>query len=236
MGYIAPFPVPGVSPTTPGDIQQGGPLILPRPPFIPAPHCAQVLIRGLQDGEKMEQVIYFHTATGFDDAAVIDQLCDDVATRWGANMIPNLSPTYEFTEVQATALDTATSHNFTLAIEPHVPGARIDDGAPGNLGIGIVTHTGFRGRSNNGRVFITACCDIDFELGVPTDPARTLMLQSYGAFIASLNTLGYSYVLVSYQSAKRWRTIAQVTSIAFMSVGAYIYTQRRRLPGHNRHR
>jgi hypothetical protein len=34
---------------------------------------------------------------------------------------------------------------------------------------------------------------------------------------------------------KLWRNIAQVTTAQYILAGEFIYTQRRRLPGHNRH-
>jgi hypothetical protein len=236
MGYIAPLTLPVVPPGSLGNIQGGLATTATKPPFIPVPFCAKVEVRQLMDGERVENVLWFYAgATPFTSASLAT-LALAVKTSWVNRIIPLQGINTELVEIRAGAYDTPTSPVVTLAVEPHVPGTSAFDPEVAGITIGIGTHTGFRGRSANGRVFLCGAVETSFDGGVPLDADRQAWLTAWFNLMSDLNALGYTYVLVSFRHQSVWRITAQVTTILILTVGQYVYTARRRLPGHNRHR
>lgn len=223
-------------PTIPGDIQEGGPLVPGKPSFIPANGVAKVLVRHTTDGEPCENVIYVvkdGTEFTYDG---LETLANTVKTSWVTNMIPLMHMNVFLTGVVASDAQSQTGPVFELDVEPQVQGLNLGTPAPATLCIGVGFHTGFKGRSANGRLFQVGNVDADFALGLPSDVSRTNTLTGISNVMNDLAAGGYKLVLVSYRSGDKWRTAAQVTTIVLISAGQFIYTMRRRLKGHNRHR
>lgn len=236
MPSVISMPLPVTPPAYPGDIQEGGALVAPKPIFIPAPKCAKVEMRVVEEGEPAENVLYFYQSAGNFTMAQLETLANAVEVGWVAHLAPVMNTATNLFQVRASDMSSRTGPVWEDNPEPAPAGTDANDPAPNTLCIGIGTHTGFKGRSSNGRIFTTGAVDNQFVLSLPTDAARVAVLNAWIDFFSYLTGLGYTFVLVSFQSNKLWRSVAQVTTIAFLTAGINIYTMRRRLPGHNRHR
>lgn len=236
MGYIPPQPVAQPPASNPGDLQDGGPGVALKPRFIPCNKVAKVEMRFRCDGQDAENVFYFWQSSGNFSFADLVTLAGHVYDAWVANIQPLWAVNTALTMIRCSDMSAEFGPVVEHAVDPEQPGLRIGVGANNDDCIGIGIHTGFKGRSQNGKLFGSGTLAADFFASLPVDASRTLYLDAWKAFFDQVIGHGYTFCLVSFMTNKQWRTIAQATTVAFLTVGTYIYTMRRRLPGHNRHR
>lgn len=235
MAPLPPAYLPVTPPSIPGDIHEGGAEVDIKPPFIPVPLCAKVEMRFLEANQPMENVFYLFKTGGY-ASSDLTTLATTVYNSWNDNLRDTWSDTTGLTQIKCSDMSTRYGAYYELDINPYEYGVRTGTAATSASCVGISFHTGFRGKGNNGRLFAGGAMDVDFVNSVPTDAARTGIRAAYVDFFTDLNTAGNFLVIASFKLNKQWRSTAQVTTVWYLGVGDWIYTARRRLPGHNRHR
>jgi hypothetical protein len=236
VSYSGPTQLDDVSPSIPGDLQAGEGGVESKPLFIPAVNCARVEIRFEQDDQDFENVIWIYQASGAWSYAQLVALAGQMVTNVTTNLLPVMSSSCHFMSVRCSDWTTSTGSVYLLSLSTPLSGGLTDDAAPLNNCVGIAFGTGFKGRSQTGRMFLGGCVVTDFGENLAADATRTARKAALVAFCNAITANGGHMAVVSFYHNKLWRTTAQITTIVFVAVGEYIYTMRRRLPGHNRHR
>lgn len=235
MPYIPPQYLPGDPPSNPGNIHEGGVEVSVKPPFIAVPNCAKVELRWTGAVQNQENVFYMYKAGGFDLTACIS-LATACHVAWQAYIKPLWSTQEALVQIKVSDMSTRYGAYYEFNVDPYEYGTREGTPAPNNNTIGLGFHTGFRGKGQNGRLFAGGMLDEDFLNSLPVDDSRTLVLDAWVNFFTEIAGDGFFLVVASFKLNKLWRSTAQVTNVYYLTVGEYIYTMRRRLPGHNRHR
>lgn len=237
MAFIPPFGVNYPPASNAGDLQGGVGAVAVKPPFIPLNNTAKVSMRMVQDGQDIENIFYFHQAVGNFTYAQLVTMTNSILTHWTAQLVPITNTATGLTMIRAEDASNQTGPVVEYTIDPIIYGTSVGETAPATLCVGIATKTGLKGRSLNGRIFTAGRLAADFVLGIPIDATRTSVLAAYGNFVLGVQTdTGSTLGVASFRHAGLWRTIGQLTTVAALDVGEYIYTMRRRLAGHNRHR
>lgn len=139
---------------------------------------------------------------------------------------------------RVTVSDLTTQNGLVVdrAIVPAINGTVAGETCPNNVTIAVGLRTGLRGRSFRGRIyhigFATSMTSLNQIL--PTD------LPGFITNYSGLLTLGVAPIfhlqVLSYQTNLLVNNPAVATPVTGITVDVNLDSQRRRLPGHNRHR
>jgi len=201
-------------------------------PFIPAPQIVQVEVRGLNDGQQIENRFNIDALTTVTPALVAD-ICNLVSVWAQTDYFPLLPSSIQLTEVFAKDLTTITGSQHTIVPASPVFGGQVAAPAPNEVSFCVSLRSGNAGRSARGRYFV---------LGVPKDliTANTLNATLRGQHVAAgqelIDTMvggGFALVVVSYFSGGVVRPGGPVyfPIITAVSVDGIVDSQRRRKPG-----
>lgn len=209
--------------------------------FQPCPGVAAVAFRQTMSGEPTENVLHMATpmaATPLPaDLAIV---AHNAWTWWATDMAPTIGNNVVLNEVIVTDLSTEGGPQAVYSATPVVGGIS-GVKLPNNCSLSIKGSTGLSGRSNRGRWFMQGL--VETMLGSDNRINSTQI----GLWITALNnaltalgsgttSLGAVVVLSRYHNkVKRTNGIGTaITTWTF--VDDVVDSQRRRLPGHNRHR
>lgn len=206
--------------------------------FIPVPNTAEVEIRALLAGEKVENTLWFQSETPW-SAAALTTLGSDVLAWWIANIIGHLPTEYQITEVFCR--DHTTSSGLVASV---VPASTIGGGGgvmfPGNVSFAVSFRTGHAGRSFHGRNYM---CGVPESVKVTPNTVSntytTALRSGYLALLAPGTITGAAWVIASRFSGVdpvTKKPIPRVTGLAtpvteVAIVDNNIDSQRRRLAG-----
>lgn len=203
-------------------------------PYIPADKVAQVDLIFNCNGEVCENVFnVLGTAewTGTTLAALITAVVG-----WEAASGSTLrSSGCGAIKIVATDLSSQTGPSIIRSITPTING--IESGTmPNNVTVAIKLGTDQRGRSFRGRCYWvglwpSACVDQQINASIAGQ-----LLTSIGALQTAVGTVnGGKLAVVSRRHDNNPRVTAVVTPVTTFSIDPNLDSQRRRLPGHNRH-
>lgn len=205
-------------------------------PFIPAPNCASVELIYTQNAITAENIFNVRKASPFTSADLVT--LRNVIDAWDNNNWKNGRATNVFLQrIRIRALDTNASpiEDYLLP----VPRGGTSGGAavPSNVTYCIKMSTGFTGRSQRGRIYIfgltQGCVDVNNSTFLAS--CRSSYIGFLNALMATLNTNGFTLVVLSYMSNGNWRAVAQATPVtSFIGVDLNVDSMRRRLPGRGR--
>lgn len=211
-------------------------------PFVPAPNTALVELRGLMDGQQVENTLYFRLGATISPSQLID-LCNNIEGWWLANYAPLTSNAHSLVEIVATDLTTATSASVSVSPVGGDPGEQSSGFLPMNASLAVSFRTAARGRSFRGRNYFIGLTESQVDgnqvqlgtVGAIQD-AYELLLPSGGLFDED-----WIWVVVSRFSGVDGdgvpvpRTTALTTPIiSVVIVDRTIDSARRRLPGRGR--
>ena len=202
---------------------------MPAVPFVPFPTTVMVEMFYTQDGQKIENTLYFDLGTE-PTASNMAVLASEVSSWWEANVKANVSNTVTLRAIKVTSLASETSPAFELSV--NVPGTGTSPAMPNNVSGVIKFLTAGRGRSSRGRNYIVGLMDE----AVLNNTIHTTTIANY---ITAYNKLRDStiitsgtWVVASRMLNKEWRTTGlaqEITGVAFTD--DKVDSQRRRLPG-----
>lgn len=208
--------------------------------FHPVPSTAQVVMQYLCC-DQVCQNTYWVKGTGTWDATQLEALA--VAFEgWESTTAHGERHTdCALTEVRCTDYNVADSFQFIAAT--NIVGLQPLPACPNNVTISIKAVTGLSGRAKRGRTY---------WIGIPTAALnggghdQTLTTGYLGAVVSHLTALadgtvvlpnGGELVVAHRRSGSAFFTPAQTFPIiTFQAADLFLDSQRRRLPGHNRHR
>lgn len=208
---------------------------MPTHPFIPAPNTAQVTMQYNVGGEHCENVYWVQGAAPW-DATTLLALIGKFRDWEAADASPirsNFVGLYniharDFTVQNGPELDQSESIGGALTAEPF----------PQNVTVAVKAQTGLAGRSFRGRSYWIGL-EIDQQLtqGVLLPATATAIITVMNQLLASAFPNTGKMVVASFRTGGNPRTTAVLTPILSYTMADHnIDSQRRRLPGHNRHR
>lgn len=203
--------------------------------YVPADKTAELSMLYFTGGEKAENV--FHVlGTAEWTYTLLGTLAAAAAAYETASFRTLRSSSTELIQVTATDLSSQTGPSYIDALGAPIVGTE-SGSLPNNVTIAIKHNTLLRGRSFRGRTFWIGLWPSAVEGQQVIGTILSQLLGSMNGFNAALaGTNGGQLAVVSRRHNNAPRGAAVVTPVDHFSIESTVDSQRRRLPGHNRHR
>lgn len=198
-------------------------------PFVPFPTTVMAELLYTQDGQLMENTLYFDVGAT-PTQSNLEVLASELADWWDTNVRANVSNTVTLRAIRVTSLASDTSPVFELPVG--LAGGGTSPAMPNNVTAAIKFLTGARGRSARGRNYLVGLMD-EAVLG------NTLHATTITNYLNAYDELRDGTVITTgtWVVASRFTNGAERTTGAVQEVTAVAFTdnivdsQRRRLPG-----
>lgn len=207
--------------------------------FTPGVNVAQVVMQYLFDNQPVENVWWFEgtAAWGESNLALLAQAMNSWEV---AHALALRTTNVAFERVVATDWSTQFGvqaiNNTGLPLDGDQTPA-----LPNHVTVAIKHGTGLRGRNFRGRHYWIGIGEALTSDNTVTNAFITAAMSAYGAIAAAVSGINGAqhivfsqFTLISGVSTRR--TLGVSTPVKFYSIDQFIDSQRRRLPGHNRHR
>lgn len=211
-------------------------------PFVPVPNTAAVEIRMIQDGQQVENTLYFRLGSALTPTN-LTQLCQDLEGWWASLYSAQEATSVELVEITATDLTSETGPVGSFNPSETQLGALTSPALPNNVTIAVSFRTALRGRSFRGRNYFVGLTESQVTENTLSDPSAAAILGVYQALRPVVGTFtdDWIWVVVSRFSGVDGDgvPIPRETGIATPITNAVIVdktidSSRRRLPGRGR--
>lgn len=203
--------------------------------FVQVPNTLMVELRGLCEGSRMENTLYFTGSAGV-TTTLATTLAANLVGWWNTSYKVQVAGTFSLTEVYVTDLTTQTS--FTVSYTTGLPstGTMAGDQNPANVALCVSFRTVNRGRSGRGRNYAFPATEGASTASYFTASYVNAVVAAYQLFIgAGTFTPGLQWVVVSRYSNGVARPTGLTQPVtAVLSVNNNVDSMRRRLPGRGR--
>lgn len=205
-------------------------------PFVPLPNTAQVEMIYLADTEPAENV-YHVKGTAPWTLATLQTLTQNFIAWELSVMSPNRST--DTALVKVVARDASIQSGVVIENSDTLPirGTSAGRTLPNNVTVAVAKRTDRGGRSYRGRIYHIGLTGdwIGTNTLLPSAPAS--LISDYESLLSgALSVNGAQLVVASKRQDKVWLNPGIVTPVTRFTVDNNLDSQRRRLPGHNRHR
>lgn len=201
--------------------------------FTPAPNIVLVELRGLLDGQRVENRIHvnvFHEPTVGDMDDIDTNISSIITTFW----VPLLPPSWAMTEIFMRSLHTENDIQQTYPKSAGTfTGTNAGVALPNNVTFCVSLRTGFAGRSARGRLYWPALIETlvtgnTLDTGYVAD-----IVEAVDGLRSNIALLSYAWVIVSYINGGAPRVGGPVYFLVdtVLAVDAVVDSMRRRLPG-----
>lgn len=212
-------------------------------PFVPVPNTLQLDAVYVLNGERCENVFHVQGAGITDLSALANKIMDQYTSWETVTAIPLRSNAAQLLKLVVRDMGTQNGQ-----VWERTSSTGIGTGGtplPNNATVAIKWTTGFAGRSNRGRTFHIGLAREAVSGSFLLTTSVTALIAGYQALLAKLTdstvftgftTVSNLVVVSKYTKARPAgpAVTKNITGVAI--VDGYIDSQRRRLPGHNRHR
>lgn len=204
-------------------------------PFIPVPFTAQVELFFLQDGQQLENTLYFTRADTY-DVAELTALANAIIAWWTAELLPLTSNTVQLRAVKATSLQSASAPAVEVAPASSLFGSATSPALPNNVTIAIKFLTNFRGRWARGRNYVIGLVENVVTANAISQAHADALQDAYNTLTTTTYVNAtYDWVVVSRQFENTPRVEGFASSItSAVLTDLTVDSQRRRLPGRGR--
>lgn len=203
--------------------------------FIPVPFTAMVELFYLQDGQQLENTLYFTRADTY-DVVELTALASSIIAWWAAEMAPLTSNTVQLRAVKATSLQDQSAPAVEVVPASTLLGTATSPALPNNVSIAVKFLTAFRGRWARGRNYIIGLVENVVTANAISQAHADALVDAYEELLTTTYVgAGYDWVVVSrqFQNTPRVTGFASpVTAVALTDLT--VDSQRRRLPGRGR--
>lgn len=221
----------------PRDRPQSGRKCINAMPFIPVANTALAELRFTQNGQQVENTLWFENASD-PDVTALQALDAALFDWWVANLQPIQSSNLQLREITVTSMTTASSATDTFVPPTAEFGASTANVVPGNVTMSISFRTALRGRSFRGRNYALGLTEDQIAGNQFVTGLTALWQAAYDALIVAAATAGWTWVVVSRFSGvdgdghpvpRSAGVTTPVTSVVV--VDDNVDSQRRRLTG-----
>lgn len=197
--------------------------------FVPAPGIVQIAPIFDLKGQRCENV-YHYRVGGTIDRAKLQAMAITYLT-WFVAHNNLFSDSLGLQLIYCRDLSTANSQTFDFVPTGTTDGSRTSPTLPNNCTLAVKRETGFAGRSRRGRLYWT---------GITEDmlsDSNSLLQATAAALAAAQNTLLAAQIADNAaQEVVLHRKLGTGSDVVEYTVTDFVIdSQRRRLPGHNRH-
>lgn len=203
-------------------------------PFIPCPSTIEVELVYTMELETCENV-YHVTYSSAPTQSSLNTLAGVFTTWESSSSSPLRSQQCALHVVRLRDLATQSGQELIKSVSPAISGANTADPLPNNCTIAVAMRTGLAGRSNRGRTYWIGMTDSMVSANNIVSSLQTAILASLAALESALSTNGTPLVVLSRHTGGAPRTAGVTTPVIGFSMDTTMDSQRRRLPGHNRH-
>lgn len=199
-------------------------------PFVNAPGIVEMAPIWEVDGQPCENTFYYKV-TGTIDIAKLTAIANSYIT-WAAAHVDQWATNCRLLKVYMR--DLTTQHSATVDIIPtsSVVGTKTGNALPNNVTFALKRMTGLAGRANRGRIYHLSVVEDDRDGDNQYTPARaTSLVTNLNTLLAAQNTANSAQEVVFHRNLGTGTTV-----IGYTFTDLDLDSQRRRLPGHNRHR
>ena len=200
-------------------------------PFVPGNDVAQVELRFLWSGQRVENTMYFQGIADWISTSM-ELLALQVESWWLSNVQALVSDQVELQEVFVTNLDTATSGTWSQPTTPGTSGARVSPALPNNVSCALSFRTAGRGRSSRGRNYVLGLTEDQVSNNTLLTSEAIGYTNAYGVWLTAVIPNSANWVVFSRFTNGAPRVVGlaqQILSVGFADLT--IDSQRRRLPG-----
>jgi hypothetical protein len=200
-------------------------------PAPPAPGIVALDAIWEVEGQVMENT-FNYSVTGTIDLAKLNAMAQTYAT-WAAAHNNLFSSVSELVKIYVADLTSSTSDSVEYNVSPVVDGLNVSGNLPNNVTFSLKRMTGQKGRSKRGRIYLIGLSENLLS------SSRQEMLGSqagnyvtnYGTLLAAQETDNGAQEVVYHKALGTGTAV-----IGYGYADLFLDSQRRRLPGHNRHR
>lgn len=201
--------------------------------FVPVPNVAQLEYIYTWDGQVVQNVLHYGSASLIDTAA-LNGLTAAALTWWSANLRASISSACSLIAVRATDLTTQTGPVVEDTTGLPLAGTGSSSAQPNNVTVAIKLITASRGRSFRGRVYHVGLPGTAVTANEITSTIRTNLRNAYLAALTLGTAPTWTLVVASKFTNNAPRTEGLATTVTDVSVNPTVDSQRRRLPERGR--
>lgn len=199
-------------------------------PLVPVANVAALDVIWIQANQPVENTFHYQFAAPPTEAEL--RAIQDTYSSWAGAHSSLFSNNCQLVKMQSRDLTSSGGLSVEGNVIPPVAGTNASGQMPNNVTWALKRQTGFQGRAMRGRIFIIGIAHNMLDAGFQEiEPASAASLvAAYDTLMNSQFTdNGADEVIVH----KALGTKTHVTGYAFSDL--FLDSQRRRLPGHNRH-
>lgn len=199
-------------------------------PAPPAPGIVALEAIYVMSSQNVENVFHYHLGSTI-DVAKLNAMCATYAG-WATAHVGAISPATQLVKLQARDLTSVAGASVIYNVSPPIVGTSAGNPVPNNVTWSLKKVSGLRGRANRGRVYLVGMTTADLfadEQQVTSAFANANVANYLELMTDQITSNGAQEVI--YHKATGLGT--PVVSYAYADL--YLDSQRRRLPGHNRH-
>lgn len=206
--------------------------------FQPCPNIVQAELVIAASNEICENV--FHVKCGSAPSSADLTTIANTIDAWDVAHLAGARSTQTFTQrIICTDLTTATSGRLVHPVSPTRVGTAGGNPLPNNATLALKLDTGLRGRSNRGRAYHIGITDAALGTGeqLVTSAYAGNIVAVYQALVTAIAAAGsFQLCVLSRKTGGAFRANGIGTPVTNVVLAdPFIDSQRRRLPGHNRH-
>jgi hypothetical protein len=207
-------------------------------PFVPVPDTALAEMRMLLDGQKIENTLWFNKPGGI-GAGDMATLANALLVWWVGSYADLVAVAVTLSEVVVT--DQSSAGGFQVSVDGgSEPGTASGTVMPSNAAFCISFRTGFTGRSNRGRNYISGLVDsFRSSQNTVTTTYANNVIAGYEDLITAAGGAGWNWVIASRFSGidpttkkpipRTLGVVQEITNV--IAADRSIDSQRRRLIG-----
>lgn len=201
--------------------------------FVPVPNTASLEYIYTWDGQVVQNVLHYGSASLIDTAA-LNGLTTAALSWWSANLRASISSACSLIAVRATDLTTQTGPVVEDTTGLPLAGTGASSAQPNNVTVAIKLITANRGRSFRGRVYHVGLPGTAVNANEITSTIRTNLRNAYLAALTLSTSPTWTFVVASKFTNNAPRTEGLATPVTDISVNPTVDSQRRRLPERGR--
>lgn len=202
--------------------------------FQPVPNVVQLVAQYNSLGEICENV-YHYSSGAAPTATTMNALIDAFIAYEVAQLNTIRNTSTALTRLTATDMGSASGVLVDRAVVPATVGTNAGTADPNNVTVAVSWRTGLRGRSFRGRTFHIGMSETLRTANHVADVAVPFFISKYTGLIVLGVAPIFTLQVVSRFSNKVKRLTGIATPVTAVTLDTLLDSQRRRLPGHNRH-
>jgi len=184
------------------------------------------------DDQEIVNTMWFTYFAGF-DLALLQQLAEELAALWEAEIMPALSFNLTLVAVTATDQETSTSPSYVHVVSPAVGGGQAQESASNNVAACVTFLTAQRGRGGRGRNYLAGIPEDSLDQNTLSPTFMSAIISGYEAIGTALAALSFNHAIVSFQQEGAPAFTGGVPKLVtgYRFADNVVDSQRRRLPG-----